>query len=164
MADIACFEIAIFLKAKLSGLCAHRNQIGHNTGSVHFACNRRLVYDGGIDNESNTPCTSSMERNQGVCHQGDRNQRENNMKLVTFQDAEGTRVGVLTADGTGVVDLHKADASLPTEMVALLEGGDVALDKARTAAARGSAISLDSVKLLAPILRPGKITLAKSVP
>ena len=79
------------------------------------------------------------------------------MKLVTFQDAEGTRIGALTADGAGVVDLHKADASLPTEMVALLEGGDVALDKARTAAARGSAISLDSVKLLAPILRPGKI-------
>jgi len=79
------------------------------------------------------------------------------MKLVTFQDAAGTRIGVLTADGAGVVDLHGTDASLPTEMIALLEEGNTALDKARAAAASGSAIPLDSVKLLAPILRPGKI-------
>lgn len=79
------------------------------------------------------------------------------MKLVTFTDANGTRIGALTADGAGVVDLHKADASLPTDMIALLEGGEDALAKARAAAASAIPLPLSEVKLEAPIQRPGKI-------
>ncbi len=78
------------------------------------------------------------------------------MKLVTFQDSASTRIGALV-DG-GVADLTKIDPSLPSDMIALLEGGDAALAKAKAAAASGGAtLALSDVKLLAPIPRPGKI-------
>lgn len=79
------------------------------------------------------------------------------MKLVTFQDAEGVRIGVLTADGAGVVDLHKSDPSLPVDMIAFLAEGQEALTKARKTTAFGTVLPLSEVKLLAPIPRPGKI-------
>ena len=78
------------------------------------------------------------------------------MKLVTFNDAGGTRAGAV--DGDAVVDLHAADTALPPTMIALLAGGGAALARARDAVASGRArVPLAGVKLLAPVPRPGKV-------
>jgi 2-keto-4-pentenoate hydratase/2-oxohepta-3-ene-1,7-dioic acid hydratase in catechol pathway len=78
------------------------------------------------------------------------------MKLVTFTHEGRTRIGVV--DGEAVVDLSAAAPDLPTEMVALLEGGDTAMDAARSAASSSAPrIALADVHLEAPILRPPKI-------
>jgi 2-keto-4-pentenoate hydratase/2-oxohepta-3-ene-1,7-dioic acid hydratase in catechol pathway len=75
------------------------------------------------------------------------------MKLATFTHAGSTRVGVVRGDE--IVDLAVAAPGLPTEMVALLEAGDAALESAR--AASGRALALADVHLESPILRPPKI-------
>ena len=82
------------------------------------------------------------------------------MKLVTFQHDGELVPGVLTVrDGRDViVDLARADASLPDSVRGILEGGSSALAKAE-AAAKSATDVLDaaSVKLAAPIPNPGKI-------
>jgi len=75
------------------------------------------------------------------------------MRLVTFSDARGTRVGRL--EGERVVDLAEAAPELPHELRALLEAGPLAL--ARAGSASGPSVALAGVRLEAPILRPGKI-------
>lgn len=81
------------------------------------------------------------------------------MKLVTFTHLDlpdVPRLGALRDDG--VVDLHGADARIPSDMMSFLEGGPAAMTLARAAvAASGAAIPLASVALRAPIPRPGKI-------
>ncbi|MCE2946935.1 MAG: fumarylacetoacetate hydrolase family protein [Betaproteobacteria bacterium] len=79
------------------------------------------------------------------------------MKLVTFSDAAGTRVGVLDAGWKWVTDLSVAAPSLPREMGAFIAAGAAAVEAARKAAAsdRGQ-VALDRVRLLAPIPRPSK--------
>ncbi len=81
------------------------------------------------------------------------------MKLVTFTDAAGTRVGVLNddTDKEGIVDLSQAAPHLPTEMKALLEAGPDALQTAANAANNTPHTTLPAVKLESPVLRPGKI-------
>ncbi len=79
------------------------------------------------------------------------------MRLVTFTQNGATRPGVL-ADDIEIVDLNRADPALPADMLALLEGGDAMLDRAR--AALGSArerIALADVTLEAPVPRPRKV-------
>src|SRR5688572_22198471 len=77
------------------------------------------------------------------------------MKLCTFEHAGATRIGVVLDEE--VVDLTAAAPDLPREMSALLEAGEPALRAARDAAARAKGrLALDSVRLLAPILRPPK--------
>ncbi len=75
------------------------------------------------------------------------------MRLVTFKDAKGTRIGALD-DAGKVLDLAAADASLPQGMLALIAGGDAALAAAR--AASGHAPVAGGAVLLAPIPRPAK--------
>jgi 2-keto-4-pentenoate hydratase/2-oxohepta-3-ene-1,7-dioic acid hydratase in catechol pathway len=58
------------------------------------------------------------------------------MRLVSYRSGDQVRLGG-RADGT-VVDLSSVDPSLPTDIVALLEGGDAALDAARAALERGA--------------------------
>ena len=78
------------------------------------------------------------------------------MKLVTFTHDGATRTGAL-ADDAHVVDLRAADAAIPSDMLALLAGGDAMLDRAREATTRnGARYSLDAVSIEAPIARPGK--------
>lgn len=82
------------------------------------------------------------------------------MRLVTFTATGGRRLGALRE--SDVVDLNRADPTLPPDLVALLEGGAAALARAHHGAARaepGSAAvhALAAVKLLAPIPRPPKI-------
>jgi 2-keto-4-pentenoate hydratase/2-oxohepta-3-ene-1,7-dioic acid hydratase in catechol pathway len=75
------------------------------------------------------------------------------MRLVTFKDAKGTRIGVLDEAGS-VLDLAAADAVLPRDMLALIAGGEAALAAARAAA--GKAPILLDATILAPIPRPSK--------
>jgi 2-keto-4-pentenoate hydratase/2-oxohepta-3-ene-1,7-dioic acid hydratase in catechol pathway len=75
------------------------------------------------------------------------------MRIVTFSDAQGTRIGRL--EGESVVDLAVAAPELPRELVALLAAGPLALGRASTAS--GEALPLAGLRLEAPIPRPGKI-------
>jgi 2-keto-4-pentenoate hydratase/2-oxohepta-3-ene-1,7-dioic acid hydratase in catechol pathway len=75
------------------------------------------------------------------------------MRLVTFSDARGTRIGRL--EGERVVDLAEAAPELPRELRALLEAGPLALGRA--ASASGPSLALAGLRLEAPIPRPGKI-------
>ncbi len=86
------------------------------------------------------------------------------MKLVTFQTGRGApRAGVL--DGTEVLDLQAAERARRNRtarhfatVLALIEGGERALDAARDIAASPSAaehrLPLASVRLLAPVPQP----------
>src|SRR5918998_3463919 len=75
------------------------------------------------------------------------------MRLVTFKDLRGVRVGAL--DGQGAVrDLAAADASLPRDMLGLIAGGAAAWAAAREAAA-GAPVA-EGAALLAPIPWPAK--------
>ena len=77
------------------------------------------------------------------------------MKLVTFQHADATRLGVVVGDE--VLDLAAAVPELPREMIALLEAGPAAIEAIRRAEHSATArFPLDSVRLAAPILRPPK--------
>ena len=76
---------------------------------------------------------------------------------MTFKQAGTIRIGAQTE--AGVVDLSQADAGLPTEMVALLEGGPELLKQAAEAveAFDGRGYASDEIELLAPILNPPKM-------
>jgi len=75
------------------------------------------------------------------------------MRLVTFTDAVGTRLGRLETDT--VVDLAAAAPELPRDAIALLAAGPLALGRASSA--DGPRLPLTGVALEAPIPRPGKI-------
>jgi 2-keto-4-pentenoate hydratase/2-oxohepta-3-ene-1,7-dioic acid hydratase in catechol pathway len=78
------------------------------------------------------------------------------MKIATFTDDKGRRLGVVRGDG--LVDLATAAPDLPRDMMAFLEMGEVATTKAQAAAeAASGAIPLASVTLDAPVPLPGKI-------
>jgi len=84
------------------------------------------------------------------------------MKLVTFFLQGRPRVGALLPGGPEpmVVDLNRADDSLPTEMIAFLEAGEAARARAGQVLAAPppeATYRLADVVLKAPILRPGKI-------
>jgi hypothetical protein len=57
------------------------------------------------------------------------------MRLVTFVHKDTLHIGALrTGDGpAAVIDLNRADPSLPSDMTALLRGGPAALEKASAA-------------------------------
>lgn len=77
------------------------------------------------------------------------------MKLASISTVEGPRS--VAVEGTEVVDLHAADATLPLDLAELLAGGDPMLDRVRSAIGSGSARSaLAEVRLAAPIARPAK--------
>jgi 2-keto-4-pentenoate hydratase/2-oxohepta-3-ene-1,7-dioic acid hydratase in catechol pathway len=79
------------------------------------------------------------------------------MRLSTIQTPNGPRAAVLQGDA--YIDLHAADASLPTSVRQLLEGGPALLTAAKNAAARPGAARIPAagVKLLPPIIDPPKI-------
>ena len=81
------------------------------------------------------------------------------MKLVTFDSADGTSVGVVRtgASGEEVVDLAGFDTGLPRTLKGILAAGDAALATAAHAAAKGNGVPLATVPLRAPILDPQKI-------
>ncbi len=73
------------------------------------------------------------------------------MKLTTFTHDGRTRIG--RVDGDHVIDLTAA--GLPGDMIALLDAGSEAMQRA--ARASGPQLALSAVTLCAPVLRPPKI-------
>ena len=71
------------------------------------------------------------------------------MKLVTFDDGTGSRVGVLSTDGT-VADIS-VTAGVGESMLEVVEAGEAGLDEIRGALASSPLHPADSVRLLAPI-------------
>ncbi|HXF67904.1 MAG TPA: fumarylacetoacetate hydrolase family protein [Burkholderiales bacterium] len=78
------------------------------------------------------------------------------MRLVTFSDGKGARIGVHDPASGTVVDLAAA-TRLPRDMASFIALGANGLARARRAARSGEArIPLSSIKLLAPIPRPAR--------
>ena len=78
------------------------------------------------------------------------------MRLVTFSDAEGTRIGIHDAASGTIVDLS-AGSRLPRDMGAFVALGRNGLTRARAAAKSGKGrIPVDTVKIHAPFPKPSK--------
>ncbi len=78
------------------------------------------------------------------------------MRLVTFSDDKGARVGVHDPETSEIVDLS-ATTRLPKEMTAFVALGKKGLSRARRAVKSGEGrIPFAGVKLLAPFPRPAK--------
>ncbi len=78
------------------------------------------------------------------------------MRLVSFSDAKGVRVGVHDAESNTIVDLS-ASTRLPKEMTAFVALGKKGLARARKAVKSGDhRLPVDSVKILAPFPRPAR--------
>ena len=84
------------------------------------------------------------------------------MRLASYKGSDGSaRAAVVVKRGRSdqVIDLNEASGGkLPSDLLALLQGGDRALARAQKIAAgkhEGKAVS--KVKLLAPLARPGKL-------
>ena len=78
------------------------------------------------------------------------------MKLASFIYHGARRLGAVTGDG--IIDLNAADASLPADMLTLLQGGDAMMARARTVAEAGGAkLSLADVELESPVPNPPRI-------
>lgn len=78
------------------------------------------------------------------------------MKLVTFETNGARHIGAVMADGKTVADLT-ASSSAPhfRDMLALIDGGEAALQEARTIEKSPKAsVALSSVKILAPVPEP----------
>jgi 2-keto-4-pentenoate hydratase/2-oxohepta-3-ene-1,7-dioic acid hydratase in catechol pathway len=76
------------------------------------------------------------------------------MKLATFTDDRGTRIGVV--EGSEVADITAAAPDLPKDMTAFLALGADGISKAKAAAAGAPRLTLEDVKLEAPVPNPGK--------
>lgn len=84
------------------------------------------------------------------------------MRLVSFVRDGKPRLGALQATGgrEAIVDLHRADPELPTDLIALLQGGAQALARARAAldgASSGAVLDPGDITLKGAVPRPGKI-------
>ncbi len=78
------------------------------------------------------------------------------MRLVTFSDAKGARIGVHDPASNEIVDLS-ATTRLPRDMTAFVALGRKGLQRARRAVKSGEGrIPVSGVKLLAPFPRPAK--------
>jgi len=83
-----------------------------------------------------------------------------NMRLVTFQREGEVHIGALSP--RGIVDFHIAAPALPSTLIGLLAAGERALRTAKAIWARAlddgvGIVPAESVELLAPVPRPGKI-------
>ena len=76
------------------------------------------------------------------------------MKLATYLSEQGPRAAVLS--GTGLIDLQQADASLPSDVISLLQQED-GLARAQAVAESAAGESLGDVRLLSPVQHPQKI-------
>ena len=78
------------------------------------------------------------------------------MKLVTYSNSDTPAIGALLEDNS--ICPFTNDSSLPNEMKAFLEGGEVNMNKATDLLEKAeNLIPVDSVTLLSPILNPQKI-------
>lgn len=79
------------------------------------------------------------------------------MRLISYRSGGETRLGARAGDA--VVDLNSVDPNVPTDIVALLEGGDAAMAAARAAldAATPEHHAPADIELLPIVPRPPKI-------
>ncbi len=80
------------------------------------------------------------------------------MRFITFEHDGVETLGV--RDGNAVIDLSKADAELPKDLISLIEQGDSGLAKVRSAmenAGQDSRLPLADITYLPPTRRAGKI-------
>jgi 2-keto-4-pentenoate hydratase/2-oxohepta-3-ene-1,7-dioic acid hydratase in catechol pathway len=77
------------------------------------------------------------------------------MRLISYQSHAGPRIAARRGDE--YVDLHAADASIPTSMPDLLMAGRTMLDRAMAALAKAPSLARDQLKLLAPVPAPQKV-------
>jgi len=78
------------------------------------------------------------------------------MRLVTFSDAQGMRIGVHETESNTIVDLA-AGSRLPRDMTQFVALGKNGLQRSRRAVKSAeSRIAFDSVKIHAPFPRPAK--------
>jgi 2-keto-4-pentenoate hydratase/2-oxohepta-3-ene-1,7-dioic acid hydratase in catechol pathway len=80
------------------------------------------------------------------------------MRIVTFEDQNGRRIGVL--DGDMVADVTTVDRGLPSDMVDLVGLGSAGLGRLRTAFESAPRLASASLQMLAPIPRPRKNVMA----
>ena len=80
------------------------------------------------------------------------------MRIVTFTDRGGRRLGVL--DGDRVADVQAVDRELPDDMVDLIGLGSAGLERIGYALDRAPRLEPGSLQLLAPIPRPRKNVIA----
>jgi len=81
------------------------------------------------------------------------------MRLITFRQDSRESIGALVNNDNQIVDLSKADPDLPNEMQAFIGLGADGLDKIHGAVSSppdSALIATASVKILAPIPRPGR--------
>jgi 2-keto-4-pentenoate hydratase/2-oxohepta-3-ene-1,7-dioic acid hydratase in catechol pathway len=77
------------------------------------------------------------------------------MKLVTYMAAGGARLGAVV--DSGIVDISRHVTGAPGDMTALIRQWDAVRPRLEQAIAGRPDQSLSSVRLRAPIVRPGKI-------
>ncbi|MDA0744901.1 MAG: fumarylacetoacetate hydrolase family protein [bacterium] len=78
------------------------------------------------------------------------------MQLLRFEHNGETRLGA--RKGNSVVDLNRADASIPSDIVGFIEAGSGALQAAQRAVESGAAtVSADLIRVLAPVSNPQKV-------
>ncbi len=78
------------------------------------------------------------------------------MRLATFSDRDGTRIGLVVDDE--IIDLKRARPELPADMIAFLAAGPEAMAAARAALGSSSSarLKLKDVRLQAPVPKPSK--------
>lgn len=76
------------------------------------------------------------------------------MKIATFTDDKGSRIGVV--EGSEVGDVTAVAQDLPKDMTAFLALGAEGLKKIEAAASDAPRLALAGVKLEAPVPKPGK--------
>jgi 2-keto-4-pentenoate hydratase/2-oxohepta-3-ene-1,7-dioic acid hydratase in catechol pathway len=76
------------------------------------------------------------------------------MKLVTFIDRAGPRIGLV--DGLEIADVCRADDRLPSDLVVLLCSGTEGLKAVERAASRAPRVPLPQVRLAPPVRLPRK--------
>jgi 2-keto-4-pentenoate hydratase/2-oxohepta-3-ene-1,7-dioic acid hydratase in catechol pathway len=77
------------------------------------------------------------------------------MRLVSYESESGPRIAAV--HNGALVDLNRADPTLPCDMIGLLELGPAGIERGQAAAERGEPMIRQSVKLLAPVPRPEKV-------
>jgi 2-keto-4-pentenoate hydratase/2-oxohepta-3-ene-1,7-dioic acid hydratase in catechol pathway len=76
------------------------------------------------------------------------------VKLATFIDRAGPRIGVIVGDE--IADVCRADHRLPSDLVVLLCAGSEGLKAVEAAASRASRIPLSQARLAPPVMSPRK--------
>jgi 2-keto-4-pentenoate hydratase/2-oxohepta-3-ene-1,7-dioic acid hydratase in catechol pathway len=77
------------------------------------------------------------------------------MKLITFRDGSGARIGAQLEDGA-VVDLGAADPSLPKDMLGLIRTAESSLRAVRQLINNASRLDPAAMTVLAPLPRPAR--------